>query len=48
MTIYNRFRFHRTLRFELQLVLEVDSVSFQFASFDGLICSCVFLASGGA
>jgi hypothetical protein len=47
MTIYNRFRFHRT-RFELQLVLEVDSVSFQFASFDGLIGSCISLASGGA
>jgi hypothetical protein len=48
MTIYNRFIFLRTLRFELQLVLEVDSVSFQFAWFDGLIGSCVFLASGGA
>jgi hypothetical protein len=48
MTIHNRFIFHRTLRFELQLVLEVDSVSFQFASFDGLIGSCIFLASGGA
>jgi hypothetical protein len=45
MTIYNRFIFHRTLRF---VVLEVDSVSFQFASFDGLIDSCIFLASGGA
>jgi hypothetical protein len=44
MTIYNRFRFHRT---EF-LVLEVDSVSFQFASFDGFIGSCIFLASGGA
>jgi hypothetical protein len=48
MTIYNRFRFHHTLFFELHLVLEVDSVSFQFASFDGLIGSCIFLASGGA
>jgi hypothetical protein len=47
MTIYKRFTFHHTLIFELQLVLEVDSVSFQFASFDGLICSCIFLASGG-
>jgi hypothetical protein len=37
MTIYNRFRFHRTLRFKLQLVFEVDSVSFQFASFDGVM-----------
>jgi hypothetical protein len=26
----------------LQLVLEVNSVSFQFASFDGLIGSCIF------
>jgi hypothetical protein len=48
MTIYNRFRFHRTLIFELQLVLEVDSVSFQFASFDGLIGSYIFLAYGDA
>jgi hypothetical protein len=48
MTIHNIFIFHHTLRFELQLVLEVDSVSFQFASFDGLISSCIFLASGGA
>jgi hypothetical protein len=48
MIIYNRFIFHCTLRFELQLVLEVDSVSFQFASFDGLIGSCIFLASGDA
>jgi hypothetical protein len=48
MTIYNRFIFHRTLRFEFQLVLEVDSVSFQYASFDGLIGSCIFLASRGA
>jgi hypothetical protein len=48
MTIYNRFRFHRTLRFEMQLLLEVDSTSFQFASFDGLIGSCIFLAFGGA
>jgi hypothetical protein len=47
MTIHNRFRFHRTLIFELQLVLEVDSVSVQFASFDGLIGSCIFLALGG-
>jgi hypothetical protein len=44
MTIYNRFIFHCTLKFELQLVLEVDSVSFQFAMFDGLIDSCIFLA----
>jgi hypothetical protein len=48
MTICNRFIFYRALRFELQLVLEVDSVSFQFASFDGLIGSCIFLASGDA
>jgi hypothetical protein len=48
MTIYNRFRFHRTLIFELQLVLEVDSVSFQFPLFDGLIGYCSFLASRGA
>jgi hypothetical protein len=48
MTIYNRLRFHHTLKFELQLVLEVDSVSFQFASFDGFIGSCIFLAFGGA
>jgi hypothetical protein len=48
MTIYNRFRFHCTLGFELQLVLEVDSISFQFASFDELIGSCVLLASRGA
>jgi hypothetical protein len=48
MTIYNRFIFHRTLRFKLQLVLEVNSVSFQFASFDGLIGSCIILASGVA
>jgi hypothetical protein len=47
MTIHNRFRFHRTLRFELKLVLEVDSVSVQFALFDGLISSCIFLAFGG-
>jgi hypothetical protein len=45
MTIYNRFRFHHILRFELHLVLGVDSDSFKFASFDGLICSYIFLAS---
>jgi hypothetical protein len=48
MTIYNRFIFHRILKFELQLVLEVDSVNFQFASFGGLIGSCIFLTSGGS
>jgi hypothetical protein len=48
MTIYNRFRFHHTLRFQLHLVLGVDSNSFKFASFDGLIGSYIFLASEGA
>jgi hypothetical protein len=41
MTIYNRLIFHRTIRFELQLVLEDNSVSFQFASFDVLVYSAL-------